>query len=54
MCWITSSVVWLPGKVVRWVLLDILVHVPLGSWFFEVEGVGVGKIEDLILRLGCE
>ena len=44
----------LRGKVVRWVLLDTLVHVPLGSWFFEVEGVGVGEVEDSIPRFGCE
>ena len=44
----------LRGKVVRWVLPDTLVHVLLGSWFFEVEGVGVGEIEDSIPRFGCE
>ena len=44
----------LRGKVIRRIPLSTLVHVPLGSRFFEVEGTGVGEIEDSILRFGCE
>ena len=44
----------LRGKMVRWTLLSTLVHTPLDSRFFEVEGTGVSEIEDSILRFGCE
>ena len=44
----------LRGKPVRWVSFDTILHVPLGSRFCEVEGMGVGEIGDSILRFGCE
>ena len=44
----------LHGKMVRWTPLSTLVHIPLDSRFFEVEGTGVSEIEDPILRFGCE
>ena len=31
-----------------------VVHIPLGSRFFEVEGTDVGEIKGSILRSGCE
>lgn len=39
---------------VIWILLSVVVHVLLDSWFCEVGGTGIGKIEDPVPRSGSE